>query len=56
MPRNFLVKRTGESGELELSECLEVVDGIINQVEADSDCVVKLAQCSSQEEGEYTWF
>ena len=55
MPRNFLVKRTGETCEAELSECQEVVDGILNQVEAD-ECVEKLAGCCNQCQREYTWF
>ena len=55
MPRNFLVKRTGETCEAELSECQEVVDGILNQVEADEG-VEKLAGCCNQGQREYTWF
>ena len=48
------MKRTGESGELELSECQDIVDGIIGRVEADNACVVELGQSSSLGDGEYT--
>lgn len=48
MPRNFLVKRTSESCEIQLTDCQVSIAGISVEI-ADNECVMQLNRRSSRE-------